>query len=314
MAASKRKVLITGGAGRLARYMIDYLLERDYEVTAFDVAAPDAEHFPKGVAFISGDLTSLADNMRAIALSGADAIIHLGAIAHDTTLQPGRARIQRMPEDETMRVNTMGTYYLMDAARRFQVRTVVAASSYYVLGLGFRISGRPFQVDYLPIDEEHPLRPEDSYSLSKLINEETLKAFALAYGIRTVAFRLNGVDYPFQREKYPYDTHPEARPNHAGGPIGTTHQYVDPRDAAQAFHLALEADHLDPFEAFYLHTDSRHREETRTVVERHYPDLKPMAAGLEGTEGIVTAKKLREKLGYQPRYSWRNAAEDFQSS
>src|SRR5690606_33468429 len=137
-----------------------------------------------------------------------------------------------------MRVNTMGTYYLMDAARRFGVKTVVAASSYYVLGLGFRISGRPFQVDYLPIDEDHPLRPEDTYSLSKLMNEETLKAYGLAYGIRTVAFRLNGVDYPSMRDMYRYDIAPEARPNHVGGPVGTTHQYIDPRDAAQAFHLA----------------------------------------------------------------------------
>mgnify|MGYP000439321941 CR=1 FL=1 len=311
MASTNRKVLVTGGTGRLARYIIDYLLQRDYQVTAFDIASPDPERFPKGVQFIKGNLTSLEDNMRAISLSNADAIVHLGAIAHDTALQPESARIQRMPEDETMRVNTMGTYYLMDAARRFHVKTVVAASSYYVLGLGFRISRNPFKVEYLPIDEEHPLRPEDSYSLSKLINEETLKAFSLAYGIRTVAFRLNGVDYPFQRHMYQYGIDPEARPTYVGGPTGTTHQYIDPRDAAQAFHLALEADHLDRFEAFYLHTDSRHREDTRLVIERHWPDMKDMAAHLEGTEGIITAKKLREKLGYQPLYSWRNPPEDF---
>ncbi|MFC5449855.1 NAD-dependent epimerase/dehydratase family protein [Paenibacillus aestuarii] len=308
---TNKKVLVTGGAGRLARYTVDYLLERNYQVTAYDVTSPDSETFPKEVQFVKGDLTSLEDNMRAIHLSDAEAIIHLGAITHDTTLQPGRARIQRMPEDETMRVNTMGTYYLMDAARRFNVKTVVAASSYYVLGLGFRISNKPFQVDYLPIDEEHPLRPEDSYSLSKMINEETLKAFGLAYGIRTVAFRLNGVDYPSQRHMYKYKITPESRPNHVGGPIGTTHQYIDPRDAAQAFLLALEATNLDLFEVFYLHTDSRHWEDTKTVVERHWPDLKVMAADLKGTEGLITCRKLHEKLGYQPQYSWRNPRNDF---
>ncbi len=295
----------------MARYTIEYLLGRQYQVTAFDAVSPDSETFPKEVKFVKGNLTSLEDNMRAIHLSDADAIIHLGAITYDTTLQPGRAGIQRMPEDETMRVNTMGTYYLMDAARRFHVNTVVAASSYYVLGLGFRISNKPFQVEYLPIDEEHPLRPEDSYSLSKLINEEILKAFGLAYGIRTVAFRLNGVDYPFQRHMYKYNITPEARPNHVGGPIGTTHQYIDPRDAAQAFALALEATGLDLFEAFYLHTDSRHWEDTKTVVERHWPDLKEMAVNLEGAEGLITCRKLREKLGYVPKYSWRNPQEDF---
>ncbi|UQZ81103.1 dTDP-4-dehydro-6-deoxyglucose reductase [Paenibacillus konkukensis] len=309
--STNKNVLITGGAGRLARYTIDYLLERNYRVTAFDMVTPDPDSFPKGVPFVKGNLTSLEDNMRALHLSGADAIVHLGAITHDTSLQPGRSRIQRMPEDETMRVNTMGTYYLMDAARRFHVKTVVAASSYYVLGLGFRISDRPFRVHYLPIDEEHPLQPEDSYSLSKLINEETLKAFGLAYGIRTVAFRLNGVDYPFQRDTYKYNITPEARPNHTGGPIGTTHQYIDPRDAAQAFALALEATNLELFEAFYLHTDSRHWEDTKTVVERHWPDLKELAGHLEGTDGVITGRKLREKLGYEPKYSWRNPPHDF---
>jgi UDP-glucose 4-epimerase len=309
--ASNRSVLVTGGAGRLARYTIEELLRRGCDVTAFDVVSPDADGWPKEVMFVKGDLTSLADNMRALQLSGADAIVHLGAITHDTTLQPGRRRIQRMPEDETMRVNAMGTYYLMEAARRLGVKTVVAASTYYVLGLGFRISGDPFRVEYLPIDEDHPLRPEDSYSLSKLMNEETLQAFGRAYGIRTVAFRLNGVDYPDLRHLYKYGIEPEARPYHVGGPIGTTHQYLDPRDAAQAFALALEADGLDLFEAFYLHTDSRHTEETRAVVERHWPDLKELAANLEGTEGIITCRKLREKLGYSPRYSWREAPEDF---
>lgn len=307
----KKKVLVTGGAGRLAHYVIEYLVERDYQVTAFDRMQPNLEFFPKNVQFVYGDLTSLADCMRAISLSEADAIIHLGGIPYNTEVQPNEQnpfrRIQRLPEDETMKANTMGTYYLLDAARRFKhVKVVAAASTFYVLGLGFRISGKPFKVDYLPIDEEHPLRPEDTYSLSKLLNEETLKAFSRAYGIRTVAMRLQGVDYPERRDQHEYDMTFEPRPDHVGGPIMTTYQYIDPRDAAQAFQLAIEADHLEPFEAFYLITDSRHREPTKDVVAKIWPDLVPLAENLEGTEGLITFKKLRDKLGYKPQYSWRD--------
>lgn len=303
----KKNILVTGGAGRLAYYVIEYMLDKGYRVTGFDRVSPNPEVFPKGAQFVLGDLTSLDDCMRAVSLSEADAIIHLGGITHDTVMQPGSKRIQRLPEDECMKVNTMGTYYMLDAARRFKhVKTFIGASTYYALGVGSRPSGTPFQVDYLPIDEEHPLRPEDSYGLSKLLNEETMKAFTRAYGIRTVAFRLQGVDYPFQKERYQYGITIEPNPNHKGGPRGTTYQYLDPRDAAQAFMLAIEADNLEPFEAFYLSTDSRHVEDTKEVVAKAWPDLIPLAENLEGNEGLITCKKLREKLGYKPQYSWRN--------
>ncbi|WP_248923950.1 NAD-dependent epimerase/dehydratase family protein [Paenibacillus hamazuiensis] len=305
-----KNVLVTGGSGRLGRYVIEYLLERNYRVTGFDCAAPDAADYPAGVPFVKGDLTDPGDCMRAVSLSEAEAIVHLAAIPYDTDLHPGQSRIQRLPEDETMKVNTMGTYYLMDAARRFKhVKTVVMASSYYTLGLGRRISGTPFQVDYLPIDEDHPNRPEDTYALSKMIGEEILKTYSRAYGIRTVAFRLQGIDWPSRKSDYKYGDALEPRTVPKGGPVVTTYQYLDPRDAAQAFQLAIEAEHLEPFEAFYLLTDSRHSEETKHFAAKVWPELKEMAAHLEGTEGIITCKKLREKLGYEPKYSWRNQPE-----
>ncbi|WP_165972020.1 NAD-dependent epimerase/dehydratase family protein [Paenibacillus piri] len=301
-----KHVLVTGGNGRLARYVIEHLLEKDYRVTGFDCTVPDPANYPKGVQFVQGDLVSLEDCMRAISLSEAEAIIHLAAIPYDTELNPGQPKIQRLPEDETMRVNTMGTFYLMDAARRFKhVKTVAFASSYYALGLGRRLSGTPFQVDYLPIDEEHPNRPEDTYALSKMLGEHILEAYSRAYGIRAVAFRLQGIDWPFRKDDYKYGITFEPR-QHVGGPVVTTYQYVDPRDAAQAFALAIEADHLDRFEVFHLLTDSRHVEDTKDAVAKMWPDLTGMAAHLEGTEGLITAKKLRDKLGYKPMYSWRN--------
>jgi nucleoside-diphosphate-sugar epimerase len=244
--------------------------------------------------------------MRAIAHAQADAILHWGALPGPTELTEAWKRPQRLPEDETMRVNTMGTYYLMDAARRLGVKQVVMASTFYVLGLGNRISGAPFAVDYLPIDEEHPCRPESTYGLSKLLDEEILAAFNRAYGIRTVAFRLMGVIYPHRETGwFNPGERPPSRPDHVGGPIGGTMQYVDARDVAQASELALDADGLDGFEAFYLSTDTTLVEETRSMVERCYPDLSEMAKNLRGHEGMVSIEKARQKLGYEPQYSWR---------
>jgi hypothetical protein len=42
------------------------------------------------------------------------------------------------------------------------------------------------------------------------------------------------------------------------------------------------------------------------VVERLYPDIKEMAKNLQGYEGMISIKKIQQKLGYQPKYSWRN--------
>ena len=302
-----QNVLITGGAGGCARYAAAELGRNGYTVTLFDRVTPDQGRYPweTDLPFVLGDLTSLADCMRAIALARAEAIVHLGAIAHNTERQPFQRGMQTLPEDETMRVDTMGTYYLMDAARRLGVKRVVFASTFYVLGLGFRISKKAFAVEYLPIDEEHPNRPEDTYSLAKLLGEEILASFSRAYDIQTVALRLMGVDYPHWR-RHTFNQAPEARPNHVGGPIGGTFQYVEAEDVALACRLSLEAQGLDPFEAFYISTDTSLAEDTRPVVERVYPDLKEMAAALEGREGMISIAKARRKLGYEPQHSWRN--------
>jgi len=316
--ADIKNVLITGGAGNLGRVCAEALRAK-YNVTLFDrrgtsqASSPFDIPWETDLPFVMGDLTSFEDCMRAIAFAKADAIIHLGALPYPTELSLGRGRFgsqQRLPEDETMRVNTMGTFYLMDAARRLNVKKVLFASTYYVLGMGNRSSKDPWIVEYLPIDEEHPLTPEDTYGLSKMLDEEILRTFSRAYGIQTVAFRLMGVVYPHRSGGWfnPPDN-PPAQRDHKGGPFGTTWQYVDARDIAQACGLALEAEGLEPFEAFYISTDTTLAEETSAVIARCCPDLKEMAANVKGFEGMISIDKIRAKLGYEPKYSWRTPAE-----
>jgi len=251
--------------------------------------------------------------MRAISISKAEGIVHLGALAGPTELiHPWRLQ-QRMPEDETMRVNTMGTFYLMDAARRLEVKRVVMASTYYVLGLGFRITDRPLEVEYLPIDEDHPNRPESTYGLSKLLGEEILAAFSRAYGLVTIALRLMGVDSPHRRAQgrgHRFNIIPE-KPTASGSLEGTTWQYVDAEDVALACRLGLESESLSGFEALYLSTDTVLAEDTRVVVERCFPRLRDLAANLQDREGIISIKKAQDVLGYEPQHSWRSAMDQY---
>ncbi|MGH3630164.1 MAG: NAD-dependent epimerase/dehydratase family protein [Sciscionella sp.] len=303
-----KRILVTGASGRLGGYVTPRLLEAGHDVTDFDSVDHPVVDGPQA-AFIKGDLTSLEDCLRALTYSEADTIVHLGALPGPREMIKGRpnwATYQRAPEDETMRVNTMGTYYLLDAARRLgMVKRVVMASSFYTLGLGNRISSDPFAVDYLPIDEDHPLRPEDSYGLSKVFGEELLRAYIRAYGITAVAFRLMGIHFPHNDNSAKYGVTPESRPDHVGGPIVTTYQYVDARDVANACALAVEATGLDPFEPMYLSTDTVYNENTKDLAARVWPDLAEMAANIPGHDGVITDARARKKLGYEPQHSWR---------
>src|SRR6185295_4555996 len=83
---------------------------------------------------------------------GIDAVVHLGAIA-----RPGLATNAALFAN-----NVVGTYNVFTAARHAGVKNLVWASSESVLGLPF---DDPPQ--YLPVDEEVPLRPNSSYSLGK---------------------------------------------------------------------------------------------------------------------------------------------------
>ena len=174
-----KNVLITGGCGRLGRQCY-YELHNEYNITLLDRVAPDKQPFPwkpeKDCKFVMGELTSLEDCMRAILLSKADCILHLAAITHATEV--GRFVYQREPEDLCWDVNMNGTYYLLEAARRLGVKKVIFASSYYATGINHNASGMPWEIPSLPVDENQPCQPQDSYSLSKCLNEKMVSELA----------------------------------------------------------------------------------------------------------------------------------------
>ncbi len=320
-----KNVLVTGAAGKLGNYVSPYLKELGYNVTNFDRVPypPGSANDNLKLPFVKGELTSLGDCMRAIAHAQPDVIVHLGAIPSNTEIQPAYAQewdrrvqdgarfIQMYDEDETMKSNVMGTYYLVDAARRLGVKKIVMATSYFVLGIGFRLSGKSFMPEYLPIDENHPCMPEETYALSKLIDEEILKAFSRGYGMKTIALRLLGVYYPDSerhRQMYKFGiTVPAATTEKEGYLISNTYQYVDSRDVARAVALSIEAEEgLKDFEAFFIATDTVYKENTTEVIPKRWPMFKDMGKDIKGTDGIISIEKARKLLKYEPMYSWRN--------
>ncbi|MCI8501906.1 MAG: NAD(P)-dependent oxidoreductase [Oscillospiraceae bacterium] len=324
-----KNVLVTGASGRLGDFVAPYLHEQGYNVTCTDIVTPrpDSENAKLGLPFVKADLLEIGDVMKAIAMSQCDAIVHLGAIPFNPELQPpytdvpgpggakdGIRHNYSMPEDNAMKINTMGGFYVLDAARRMGVKNVIVTTSFFAYGVGFRVSGNPFVPEYLPIDEEHPCWPEDTYSLSKYLTEEVMKAFSRAYGINTIAMRLLGV-YNHKLKNHEFGFTMDGIPENVEERGDTNffyREYVDSRDIARFTGLALEKIGTLPnkYEAFNVWTGTRLDCESAPYYSKLCPEFADMCKNLKGYDGLFSIEKARKLLGYEPAYYWKDIDED----
>src|ERR1051325_8962948 len=110
------RIVITGGTGNTAEYLIKEL-EGRHDLVLFDAIEPGKNRFNFEVRhpYVQGDLLNPADCDRAV--DGCDAVVHLAGVIWDSEKEDF-ARDRGLERDATMRVNAMGTYYMVDAAAR----------------------------------------------------------------------------------------------------------------------------------------------------------------------------------------------------
>ena len=293
------KVLVTGASGRLGGFVVSELESAGHELVLMSRTRPEAaERWP----WVEGDITCHEDCLRA-AEGGVEAIQHLaaqpGPVDHPA-MRAGAAE-KGIPFDQTMRANIMGTYYLLQAAVERKIGVFVMTGSNCALGHGFRISGTPFPFKYLPVDEMHPTDVEDSYSYSKLAGEELLASFTRAFGIRTYALRSAGI-CPEERRKA---MAANAKP--VGGWSDWLWAWVGSEDVASAHRLLMElADDIEPHGVYFCNGDDTSAlEPTREVIERTKPEYLPLLGDADGHASLLSNRRLRETVGWQPRTSWR---------
>lgn len=273
------KVLITGVTGAVGPFVVSEL-EKGHELTLFARRPVETEH-----RVVLGDLTCMEDCQRA--LEGGEAVVHLGAVSE--------------PAPEAFHVNVMGTYHLMEAARSQGVARVIMASTNCVYGHCFRISDRPFPLDFLPIDETHPCRPEDNYGISKKLDEEMLAIYSRTWGIRTAALRLNWVWGPNEikwRTEMPVLNLAKFAPY--------LWAYVHARDTARAFRLALEAPELPEHGVYNISAaDTMAEENSCDLIGRFCPAVTPKSE-LPGRASFFDWTRAKQAFGYEPERSWRD--------
>jgi nucleoside-diphosphate-sugar epimerase len=204
--------------------------------------------------------------------------------------------------DDTMRTNIIGTYYLLQACLKRGIGVFVMTGSNCALGHAGRISGTPFPIEYLPIDEHHPSEVEDSYSYSKLAGEELLASYTRAYGMCTYALRSAGICSAGKR----------ARIAQHAGPAKAWDEWlwawVGAEDIACAHRLLMERAHeIEPHGVYFCNADDTTAiEPTQQLVERHKPELAAVSRRLEGHESLLSNCRLREVVGWEHRTSWRD--------
>ena len=273
------RIVVTGGSGKAGRAVVRDLLDHGYDVLHVDLQAP-TERLTR---FLRVDLTDLGQTVEV--LHGADAVVHLAAIPS--------GGIQT--EEVTFRVNIGSTYNVFSAATLVGLRRVVWASSETTLGLPFDDPPPA----YAPIDEEHPLYPNSSYALSKVLMEEMARQLSRRTGLPIVGLRFSNIMEPERYASFPeFQSDPRKRKWNLWG-------YVDARDVAQSCRLALEAD-ISGAEVFIIAAaDTVMDRPNRALMAEVFPGV-PLREGVGDFETLLSIDKARRLLGYAPRHSWRD--------
>ncbi|MEI4272764.1 NAD(P)-dependent oxidoreductase [Klenkia sp. LSe6-5] len=290
------RIFFTGGSGKAGHHVAPHLAEQGHEVTNADLTPLGHD----GIADLRVDLTDLGQTYSALAgaarpaeLEGPavpayDAVVHFAAIP----------AILIAPDATTYATNVLSTYNVLEAATRLGVPKVVFASSETTYGVCFAQGER--KPLYVPVDEDHPTVPEDSYAMSKVAGETTARSFQARSGADVYGLRINNVIEPHEYEQlFPaFLEDPALRRRNLFA-------YIDTRDLGQMVQRCLTTDGLG-YEVFNVaNADMSVAVTTDEVRQRFYAGVeqrRPMGPD----ETFYSIDKARQLLGYEPQHSWRD--------
>ena len=241
MNLSGSKVLVIGGAGFIGSHIVEELLEEDVgEIVVYDnltrgsrknleVALGDQR-----VRLFEGDVTH-TDVLDA-AMEGADYVFHLAALWLLHCYEYPRAAFQ---------VNIEGTFNVLEACVRHQVKKLVYSSSASVYG----------DAAFTPMTEDHPYNNRTFYGATKIAGEHMCRAFHDRYGLDYVGLRYMNVYGARQDYLGAYtavmmkmlDNIDQGKPLILYGDGSQTYDFVYVTDVARSNVCALRAQTTDNF-------------------------------------------------------------------
>ena len=291
------RILFTGGSGKAGKHSINYLLDHGHSVLNLDKVCLDnpkvltrfADIADAGQVFdVMQSYANYAELANGTGVPSFDAVVHFAAIP----------RLLMTSDNECFRINTMGTYNVIDAAIKMGVKKIVFASSETTYGICFA-SGEA-KPDYLPIDEEHPTIPEDSYAMSKVVNEATAKSFQRRSNVDIYGLRINNVIEPHEYSvKFPaFIENPDLRKRNI-------FSYIDARDLGQMVEKCLQKNGLG-FQIFNVSNNNHSVNlSSEELLKLYYKDV-PLKQN-DIPDSFYSNEKAKRLLGFKPMFDWNEA-------
>src|SRR3954463_10457125 len=163
------RVLVAGGAGYIGSVVTAALLQGGHEVTVLDdLSTGHADAVPSGATFVQA---SLHDSAPVLAEVRPEAVLHFAAksLVGESQVTPGIY----------WDTNVCGTLALLEAMRAADCRRIVFSSTAATYG----------EPDQVPIREDAPTRPTNTYGATKLAVDAMLSSYAAAYDVAAVSLR-----------------------------------------------------------------------------------------------------------------------------
>src|SRR5215207_2642543 len=300
------RVLVAGGAGYIGSVVTAALLAGGHDVTVLDdLSTGHADAVPPGARFVEA---SLHDSAPVLADVRPDAVLHFAAKSLVGVSQ-------QQPEDY-WHTNVGGSLALLEAMRAADCRRIVFSSTAATYG----------EPDQVPIREDAPTKPTNTYGASKLAVDHMLTSYAVAHGFAAVSlryFNVAGAAYGLG-ERHATETHliPIALEVAAGRrealtvygedyptPDGTCiRDYVHVEDLADAHLLALPAPAEGEHRTYNLGNGTGFSvhdvvDAVREVTGHPVPDVVGERRPGDPAQLVASSDRIRADLGWTPKHT-----------
>lgn len=294
--------LVTGCQGKVGAHVVEKCREAGIQCVGIDLSrgvydTPVAsERFPS--VYIQADLQDAGSVFSTIARFKPDVVIHVAAIPDPT----------HNPPHVVFQTNMMSTFNVIEACVRLGVPRIVNISSEQVPGFFAServVPGESGLPAYCPVDEAHPIAPQNPYALSKAFGEQLCDAAvrrSAPGAISIVSIRPSWCQDAgnIERNLGPLVRDP-ALPNEG------MWSYICIPDLADAI-LSAAAAKTTGHEVIYIAAaDNAGGRDLAAAVTAHYGDTVPVRTPLSRPDASgIDCSKARRLLGWEPKLSWRD--------
>jgi len=276
------RVLVTGGSGLVGRFVVDELT-KNHEVEILDLVPPHRSD----LRFHQCDILNYDLLIAAILNRPFDAVVHLAGIPHPLN----------HPPEVVFRTNALGTFHMLEACTRAGIQKFIFMSSESTLGFAFSTT-RIWPAN-VPVDENHPTRPQDAYGQSKLTGELLCAGYSARTGMQTICLRAPWIWCPVESEVAMYrNLVKEYEKWHKN-----LWAWIHVSDVAGAITRALEVALPSPHEVMFICAGENWTgEESRELLARFYPETTRIGKEMSGPASLISSYKARTHLKFVPKY------------